>query len=133
MAPTLAGFVPLIQVFDMPLAVGFYRDILGFDLGAQSSTGDEFDWGMLRRGDMLLMLNTAYEADARPPAPDPVRIAAHGDTAFFFACEDPDAVHAYLSKKGVPTRAPIVTDYGMRQVNAKDPDGYTLCFQCESR
>jgi catechol 2,3-dioxygenase-like lactoylglutathione lyase family enzyme len=133
MAPTFAGFVPLIQVFDMPLAVGFYRDILGFEVVAQSSAGDAFDWGMLRRGDMLLMLNTAYEADDRPPTPDPARIAAHGDTAFFFACEDPDVVHAYLRKKGVPARAPTVTDYGMRQVYAKDPDGYTLCFQCESR
>src|SRR6202030_1123720 len=28
-----------------------------------------------------LMLNTAYEEDARPPAPDSARIAAHDDTA----------------------------------------------------
>jgi len=25
------------------------------------------------------MLNTAYEEDARPPAPDPARFAAHDD------------------------------------------------------
>ena len=32
MSLQLEGFVPLIQVFDMPPAVAFYRDVLGFEL-----------------------------------------------------------------------------------------------------
>ena len=34
------------------------------------------------------MLNTMYEADDRPPAPDPARTAAHRDTTFYFGCAD---------------------------------------------
>jgi glyoxylase I family protein len=129
----LSGYVPLLQVFDMPTSVAFYRDVLGFTVVAQSSpAGDDFDWGMLERGGMMLMLNTAYEKEDRPPAPDPARVAVHDDTQLFFQCPDPDAAYAYLRSKGVSARAPLVTSYGMRQVYASDPDGYTLCFQCEA-
>jgi catechol 2,3-dioxygenase-like lactoylglutathione lyase family enzyme len=41
------GLAPLIQVFDMPTSVAFYRDILGFTVVNQSEPGDNFDWGML--------------------------------------------------------------------------------------
>ena len=102
----LEGFVPLIQVFDMPRAVAFYRDVLGFELVSQSEPGDLFDWGLLERGSMRLMLNTAYERDARPEAPDSARVAAHGDTSLFFACPDPDAAYLYLRiKREQPGRA----------------------------
>ena len=32
MALDIHGIVPLLQVFDMPVSVHFYRDVLGFDL-----------------------------------------------------------------------------------------------------
>jgi glyoxylase I family protein len=128
----LRGFVPLIQVFDMPRSVAFYRDVLGFELVAQSEPGENFDWGMLKRDSMILMLNTAYERDERPAMPDPGRVAAHDDTALFFDCLDPDAAYAYLCAKGVKARAPMITGYGMKQVYVSDPDGYNLCFQREA-
>ena len=131
MTVDVAGFVPLLQVFDMRTSVSFYRDVLGFEVVAQSEPGDDFDWGMLKRDGMVLMLNTAYERDERPSAPDPARVASHDDTALFFACPDPDAAYAYLCAKGVSAKAPIVTGYGMKQVYLSDPDGYNLCFQCE--
>ncbi len=44
------------------------------------------------------MLNTAYEEDARPRAPDPARVAAHEDTAIYFSCPDVDAAYATPSR-----------------------------------
>ena len=32
MALDIHGIAPLLQVFDMPIAVRFYRDVLGFEL-----------------------------------------------------------------------------------------------------
>ena len=32
MALDIHGIAPLLQVFDMPVAVRFYRDVLGFEL-----------------------------------------------------------------------------------------------------
>ena len=44
------GMTPLIEVFDMPTSVAFYRDVIGFEVVMQSSPGDNFDWGLLRMG-----------------------------------------------------------------------------------
>ena len=69
------GICPLLQVFDMPTAIHFYRDVLGFSLHATSEPGDDCNWSWLKLNGAELMLNTAYEADQRPPAPDPLRVA----------------------------------------------------------
>ncbi len=61
MSIKIEASAPLIQVYDMPTSVAFYRDVLGFALVDQSSPGDDFDWGWLRLDDADLMLNTAYE------------------------------------------------------------------------
>jgi len=45
----IQGLAPLLQVFDMPASVHFYRDLLGFELVATSRPGDHFDWALLRR------------------------------------------------------------------------------------
>jgi glyoxylase I family protein len=123
------GLTPLIQVFDMPTSVRFYRDVLGFTVVHQSLPGDEFDWCLLRLDDSKLMLNTAYEKEHRPAEPDPARIAAHEDTALYFGCRDVEGTYAQLRAKGLDVKAPTVAPYGMKQLYLKDPDGYVICFQ----
>ena len=134
MAFELGGLTPLLQVYDMPAAVRFYRDVLGFEVVSTSPPlggDDRFHWAMLRSGGAQLMLNTAYEDDdARPTAPDAARVAAHDDTALYIGCPDIDAVYDELRRRNVELRKPIVTGYGMKQLYLKDPDGYTVCFQC---
>lgn len=129
MAFEFAGVAPLIQVFDMPAAVRFYRDILGFEVAMQSRPGDQFDWALLRGGGCVLMLNTLYESDSRPAVLDSSRKEIHGDVGFYFDCADLDAAYEYLRSKRVEAEKPVVRDYGMRQLMVRDPDGYWLCFQ----
>ena len=123
------GLVPLIQVFDMPVAVRFYRDVLGFELVSQSHQGEEFDWCLLRLNGANVMLNTAYEREDRPPAPVAHRIAAHEDIGLFFSCPDVDAVYHHLRQNRIDCEPPKVVAYGMKQLYLKDPDGYVICFQ----
>ena len=123
------GIAPLLQVFDMPTAIGFYRDVLGFKVWATSRPGDDCDWAGLRLNGAEVMLNTAYEADQRPASPDPARVAAHEDTCLYFGCEDLDAAYQYLCNRGVKARKPKIAPYGMKQLYFRDPDGYGLCFQ----
>jgi catechol 2,3-dioxygenase-like lactoylglutathione lyase family enzyme len=129
MAIDVRGMTPLIEVFDMPTSLKFYRDVLGFEMAGQSSPGDNCDWCALRLQDFYLMLNTAYEQDERPPSPDPSRVRAHRDIGLFFRCPDPDAAYDYLREKGVDLKPPKDAPYGMRQLYLNDPDGYVLCFQ----
>ena len=132
MALDVRGLTPLLQVYDMPASVRFYRDALGFEIVSTSPMlgVDRFHWAWLRLGDADLMLNTAYEFDhERPAEPDRARSAAHRDTGLFFACPDVDAAYEELRRKGVAVKEPVVTGYGMKQMYLRDPDGYELCFQ----
>ncbi|GIL39629.1 VOC family protein [Roseiterribacter gracilis] len=130
MAIDVRGVAPLLQVFDMPRAIAFYRDRLGFELVNASAPGDECNWCMLRLGGAWLMLNTAYDPDdERPASPDPARQAAHRDTGLFFECPDVDAAFAHLRAQGIDVAPPKIAPYGMKQLYVVDPDGFELCFQ----
>lgn len=129
MAFDVRGVCPLLEVFDMPRSIAFYRDVLGFEVVKTSAPGERFDWALLRKDDAELMLNTAYEDDERPPAPDPARVSGHADITLFFGCPDVDAAYAHLRARGVEVPPPSTTGYGMKQLTVTDPDGFALCFQ----
>jgi glyoxylase I family protein len=130
MAIEIRGMAPLLQVFDMPTSIAFYRDVLGFEVVSTSNPGqDRFGWARLQFNGVELMLNTAYDDDVRPPVPDQARIAAHEDTAIYFGCPDVDAAYAHLRARRLDVKSPTVAPYGMKQLYVTDPDGYNLCFQ----
>ena len=123
------GLCPLIQVFDMPISLHFYRDVIGLAEVSKSGEGDDVGWVWLRHGDACLMLNTAYDVGERPAEPDTGRIAAHGDTILYLGCEDLEGAYQHLAAHGVKAEPPKVAPYGMKQLYATDPDGYGVCFQ----
>lgn len=129
MAIEIQSLTPLIQVFDMPTSISFYRDTLGFEVVESVPPGDDCDWAMLRLQGLYLMLNTMYEKPDRPPTPDARRNFAHSDTCFYFGCPDVDAAYDELRAKGVEAQPPTIAPYGMKQLYVADPDGYNLCFQ----
>jgi len=129
MAINVRRLTPLLEVFDMPTSLRFYRDVVGFEVVGQSSEGDNCDWCLRQLQEVYLMLNTAYEQDERPPSPDPSRVRAHRDTGLFFRCPDVDAAYTHLHDQGVDLKPPKNAPYGMRQLYLNDPDGYVLCFQ----
>ena len=130
MAIDVRGMAPLLNVFDMPTSIAYYRDVLGFEIvGTDGNPVPNNDWVLLELNGVQLMLNTAYEADERPPSPDTARIAAHRETCLFFSCPDVEGAYTYLREKGVAHEPPKVAPYGMKQLYLLDPDGYELCFQ----
>ena len=130
MSIDVRGVCVLLQVFDMPTSVRFYRDVLGFEVVQTSPReGDQFDWGLLRLNNAEVMLNTAYEQEYRPAQSDSARVAAHGDTCLYFRCPDVDAAYRHLREHGIDAKEPQVAPYGMKQLYVHDPDGYALCFQ----
>ena len=137
MAIEVEGLTPLLQVYDMNEALAFYRDRLGFELGADSGEVDTpegrfFHWCWLRLGDANVMLNTAYDEGERPLERDPARQAAHGDICLYFACPDVDGTAQKLRALGLTVEGPETASYGMRQTWLHDPDGYQLCFQARA-
>jgi catechol 2,3-dioxygenase-like lactoylglutathione lyase family enzyme len=126
------GQCPLLQVFDMPTSLRFYRDVLGFEVHehAKPVATDDFGWCLLKHGDSTeIMLNTAYDYGERPDTPEPARIEAHGDTCIYIGCPDVDSAYRHLREKGLDIKEPKVAWYGMKQLYLKDPDGFGICFQ----
>ena len=65
------GLTPLIGVFDMPRALAFYLDVLGFTVVSASpevetAEGRFSHWMWLRFGGAEIMLNTLYDSNERP-------------------------------------------------------------------
>lgn len=129
MAIEVRGLAPLMEVFDMPTSLAFYRDKLGFHVTGDSGQGDESGWVMLVLGNSTIMLNTAYDEGERPDSPDTSRIASHHDTCIYFSCPDVDAAYEHLRSVGVKSRPPSIAPYGMKQLYVTDPDNFKLCFQ----
>ena len=125
----IKSMTPLLQVFDMPRALGFYRDILGFEVAADSGNGDESSWVWLRRDEINLMLNDQYEPGHVPDAPPAERVRWHDDVCIYFGCPDVDGAYEELKEKIAGLKPPKTAPYGMRQLNFKDPDRYSICFQ----
>jgi catechol 2,3-dioxygenase-like lactoylglutathione lyase family enzyme len=130
MSIQVRSMTPLISVFDMPTSLKFYRDTLGFEVVQDTGQGDNSGWVMLKKGAVVLMLNTAYDDDERPAAPNPAHHSIHKETYLYFECPEPDAAYEFLKSKGIQLEPPTVAYYGMRQLYLNDPDGYTLCLQC---
>jgi glyoxylase I family protein len=136
MALEVLGLAPLLQVYDMPTSVRFYRDKLGFELVTTSPAmgEDYFHWCLLRLGGAEVMLNTAYEFNnERPPTPpDSSRVLSYPNVGLYFGCPDVDRAYEQFRAKGVEVAEPKVAPYGMKQMYLRDPDGYSLCFQWQA-
>ena len=130
MALDLRGCAPLLEVFDMPTAIRFYRDVLGFEVVSTSNSdrGDDVGWAWLRLNDVDIMLNAAYDEGERPAERDPDRVYGLG-VSLYCGCPDVAAAYEHLCARGVDARPPRVAPYGMKQLYFRDPDGYVLCFQ----
>ena len=134
MSMELVGLTPLIQVFDMPASLAFYRDKLGFEVVSaspvvQTPEGRFSHWMWLRSGSVDLMLNTAYDSGERPSVPDAFRMVAHGDTGLYIGCPDLDGAYASLTQAGLKIDPPTMASYGVRQFSLRDPDHFALVFQ----
>lgn len=133
MSISVQGVAPLVQVFDMSKSIHFYRDLLGFTVTgrsrAKSSDPDDVDWAMLELSNAVVMLNTAYDPDAVPAAPDAARWSGHQDTCLYFSCPNVEGAYQHLLSKGLKIGPPKTAWYGMKQLYLNDPDGFGICFQ----
>jgi glyoxylase I family protein len=133
MAIEVQGVAPMVQVFDMPRSIRFYRDLLGFAVtgrsNAKSADPDDVNWAMLQLSNATIMLNTAYDPDDVPQAPDAGRWSGHQDTCLYFGCPDVDGAYQHLLSQGFKANPPKVAWYGMKQLYLTDPDGFGICFQ----
>lgn len=120
------SLTPLLQVYDMRKSIAWYRDVLGFEVLQTHEPEGHLYWAMLKLGGAVLMLNSKYEDDKRPPQPE--MVTGRDDVTLYFGCDDVDAAYEQLKGK-CDVAAPKTAYYGMRQMIVRDPDQVELVFQ----
>ena len=131
--PDLTACVPYLEVFDMAASVAFYRDVLGFQVKfatpeVETAEGRFSHFVRLARGEVDLMLNTAYDSNERPPERSEARWAGCRHVHLYIDADDVPALYAQMTGRGLQAAAPAETAYGYLAFHASDPDGYRLVF-----
>lgn len=106
-------------VEDVPAAVAFYVEHLGFEAAMRSD-----DFAALDRGDLRLLINASRGAGgASQPAPDGRRPQPGGWNRFQLPVDDVRAEADRLRRAGLSLRGDVVTGRGGSQVLLEDPAG----------
>lgn len=125
--PDIAGIAPFFIVKDVPAALAFYRDRLGFDITFQGPESDDIFFGIVQRGAAMIMLKDV----GVEPLPNNKRDVEKGWARWdaYVDVPDPDALAAEFSSRNVEFSQPLKNDDdGLRGFELKDNDGYVLFF-----
>jgi|SRR5690348_13491878 len=124
--PEIRCIAPLFIVRNVPAALAFYRDRLGFDITFQGPEPDDIFFGIVERGGAMIML----KAVGVDPVPNHTR-DKRGWTRWdaYLCVPDPDALAAEFASRNVEFSEPLKdTNEGLRGFELKDADGYVLFF-----
>src|SRR6266550_6553563 len=93
----IAGIAPFFIVKDVPAALAFYRDRLGFDITFQGPNPDDIFFGIVQRGAAMIMLKDV----GVDPLPNYKRDVKKGWARWdaYLHVPDPDALAAEFSSR----------------------------------
>lgn len=112
---------PELVVADVGRAAAWWRHVLETEV---DTWGEPPVYAIARRDGLALHLSQA-PSGGRPGS----NRAVDDFWDVYIECRGVDALHAALAKRGVAVlRPPITRDYGMREFEIADLDGYALCF-----
>jgi catechol 2,3-dioxygenase-like lactoylglutathione lyase family enzyme len=125
--PQITGIAPFFIVKDVPTALAFYRDRLGFTITFQGPEPDDIFFGIVERGAAMIML----KAVGVDPVPNYTRDVGKGWARWdaYLSVPDPDALAAEYSSRQIAFFQPLMDDDdGLRGFALQDADGYVLFF-----
>ena len=130
---TISSVSPFFIVADVPAALSFYRDMLGFEVTFRGPTPEDEFFGIVRRdGAMIMIKALGAISDGKEvivkPVPNYNREPAFSLDAYL-EVPDPDALAEEFASRGVHFSVPLRdNDDGLRGFVIKDIDGYGLFF-----
>jgi catechol 2,3-dioxygenase-like lactoylglutathione lyase family enzyme len=126
----ISGIAPFFIVRNVPAALAFYRDRLGFDITFQGPTDDDIFFGIVKRDAAMIILKDI----GVDPVPNYTRDIKQGIARWdaYLYVPDPDELAAEFSSRDVEFFRSIKDsengDDGLRGFELKDADGYVLFF-----
>ena len=123
----ISGIAPFFIVKNVPAALKFYQDRLGFDITFQGPSEDDIFFGIVQRGGAMIMMKDI----GVDPVPNYTRDIKKGIARWdaYLHVPDPDALAAEFLLRNVEFFQPLGNnDDGLRGFEVKDADGYLLYF-----
>ena len=126
----ISGIAPFFIVRNVPVALAFYSDRLGFHITFQGPSDDDIFFGIVKRDAAMIIL----KAIGVDPVPNCTRDIKQGIARWdaYLYVPDPDALAAEFSSRNVEFFRSIKDseegDDGLRGFEVKDADGYILFF-----
>ena len=126
----IPGIAPFFIVRNVPEALSFYRDRLGFDITFQGPSDDDIFFGIVQRGAAMIILKDV----GVDPVPNYTRDIKQGIARWdaYVYVPDPDALATEFSSRNVEFFKTIKDseegDDGLQGFEVKDADGYILFF-----
>jgi catechol 2,3-dioxygenase-like lactoylglutathione lyase family enzyme len=125
--PEISGIAPFFIVRNVPTALRFYHDLLGFDIMFQGPSEDDIFFGIVKRDAAMIMMKDI----GVDPVPNYTRDIKKGIARWdaYLYVPDPDALATEFSSRNVLFFQPLQNnDDGLRGFEIKDADGYILFF-----
>ena len=126
-ASDISGIAPFFIVKNVPAALAFYRDRLGFEITFQGPEPNDIFFGIVRRGAAMIMVKSV----GVEPVPNYTRDIGKGWARWdaYLLVPDPDALAAEFQSRHVGFFQPLMDDDDdLRGFTVKDADGYVLYF-----
>jgi uncharacterized glyoxalase superfamily protein PhnB len=125
--PRISGISPFFVVTDVPAAMAFYRDRLGFEITFAGPEPSNVFFGIVCRDRAQILMKSI----GLPAVPNCTRDIKQGLARWdaFVSVPDPDELAAEFASRGVEFSVPLKdTDDGLRGFEVRDVDGYVLFF-----
>ena len=125
--PDIGSIAPFFIVRNVPAALAFYRDRLGFEITFQGPEPDDIFFGIVERGGAMIMVKHV----GVEPVPNYTRDVKQGWARWdaYLYVPDPDALAAEFASRDVMFFRPLENnDDGLRGFEVQDADGYVLFF-----
>ena len=122
MKPNILQITPFVHVPDVPEAIRFFRDLLGFTVGFEQD-----DYAYLERENAAVRILKASQCPGEEVPPGNRRFMYYMDVRDLHAIID-EIAPRLASEPAYPTHGPVDQEYGQREYMIRCPDSNLVVF-----
>ncbi len=126
MTTPLKKLTPNLMVEDVNQTIDFYKNMLGFEVLATVPETGQFNWAMLKQGDVEMQFQT--RASLSEEIPTFKDRAIGGALTLYIDIENVTQLHASLKDKVTIVQDMHTTFYGTQEFAIQDCNGFILSF-----